>query len=274
MAPDVTPPKGVPERYAHLSLWWDDVKGPWPHRPPLGRDIDVDVCIVGAGFTGLWTAYHLAERDPGLRIAVVEREVAGFGASGRNGGWCSALFATSDAALARLYGVGAMRAMRRAMQHSVDAVGDTARAEGIDCHFAKGGTVVAARSPAQLGRARDEIATARALGFGEDDLRFMEADEARSQLGIDGLLGPPSPRIARPSNRPSWLVVSPTPSSAAVSASTRAPRSPTSWGPRAPAGPSSRRMGARCAAKWSCAAWRRGPRPCPGCGAPSPRCTP
>jgi len=155
----------------------------------LGRDIDVDVCIVGAGFTGLWTAYHLAERDPGLRIAVVEREVAGFGASGRNGGWCSALFATSDAALARLYGVGAMRAMRRAMQHSVDAVGDTARAEGIDCHFAKGGTVVAARSPAQLGRARDEIATARALGFGEDDLRFMEADEARSQLGIDGLLG-------------------------------------------------------------------------------------
>ena len=108
--------------------------------PPLGSDTQVDVCIVGAGFTGLWTAHALARADPTLRIAVVEKEVAGFGASGRNGGWCSALFATSDTALARAYGVPAMRAMRRAMQDTVDVVGASAAAEGIDCHFAKGGT--------------------------------------------------------------------------------------------------------------------------------------
>jgi glycine/D-amino acid oxidase-like deaminating enzyme len=62
------------------------------------------VAIVGGGFTGLWTAYYLAEADPSLRVAVVEAEVAGFGASGRNGGWCSALFprpSTSSRAASR-----------------------------------------------------------------------------------------------------------------------------------------------------------------------------
>ena len=88
------------------------------------------MCIVGGGFTGLWTAHALALADPTLRVAVVEREVAGFGASGRNGGWCSALFATSDAALARLHGPEAMRAMRRAMQETVDVVGASAAERG------------------------------------------------------------------------------------------------------------------------------------------------
>jgi len=109
--------------YQRLSLWWEDIPVPLPPRPALTEDLDVDVCIVGAGFTGLWTAHALVQADPTLRIAVLEREVAGFGASGRNGGWCSALFATSDAALARQHGPEAMRAMRRAMQETVDIVG-------------------------------------------------------------------------------------------------------------------------------------------------------
>jgi glycine/D-amino acid oxidase-like deaminating enzyme len=149
----------------------------------------VDVCIVGAGFTGLWTAHALTRADPTLRIAVLEKEVAGFGASGRNGGWCSALFATSDAALARDHGLSAMRAMRRAMQETVDVVGAAAAAEGIDCHFAKGGTVVAARSTAQRARALAAVEEARSLGFGEEDLRWLEAAEARQVVGIDGLVG-------------------------------------------------------------------------------------
>ncbi len=144
---------------------------------------------MGAGFTGLWTAYALAGADPSLRIAVVEKEVAGYGASGRNGGWCSALFATSDAALARLYGIDAMRAMRRAMQATVDAVGAAAHAEGIDCHFAKGGTVDAARTDVQRTRALAEIAEARSFGFGEDDLRWLDRAEAESMIGMEGMLG-------------------------------------------------------------------------------------
>ena len=176
-------------RYQDLSLWWDAIAQPLPDRAPLGSDTQVDVCIVGAGFTGLWTAHALTQADPTLRIAIVEKEVAGFGASGRNGGWCSALFATSDTALARAYGVPAMRAMRRAMQDTVDVVGASAATEGIDCHFAKGGTVVAARSPAQRARADAEVDEARSLGFGEEDLRWVDATEAEALVGIDGVMG-------------------------------------------------------------------------------------
>ncbi len=188
MEPPVIDPEGV-DGYRHLSLWWDAIGGPLPPRPALSGDVQADVCIVGAGFTGLWTARALALADPGLRIVVVDKEVAGFGASGRNGGWCSALFSTSDAALARLYGLDAMRRMRRAMQSTVDAVGAAAHEEGIDCQFAKGGTVDAARTPAQRARALEDVEEARALGFGEEDLRWLDAGEASSLIGLDGMVG-------------------------------------------------------------------------------------
>ena len=85
MDPVVGGPEGGAAHYGHLSLWWDAIPDPSP-RPALPGNLAVDVCIVGAGFTGLWTALALSDADPSLRIAVVEREVAGYGASGRNGG--------------------------------------------------------------------------------------------------------------------------------------------------------------------------------------------
>jgi len=175
--------------YRDLSLWWGAVPAPLPDRPPLAGDVQVDVCIVGAGFTGLWTALALAMADPALRIAVVEQEVAGFGASGRNGGWCSALFATSDAALARRHGLPAMRAMRRAMHDTVDVVGAMASAEGIDCHFAKGGALDLVRSEAQRARALAEVERARGHGFGPEDLRWLDSVEAGAMVGAEGVLG-------------------------------------------------------------------------------------
>jgi glycine/D-amino acid oxidase-like deaminating enzyme len=189
VAPDVAPPEGSAGRYRHLSLWWDDLPARLAQRPALGSDMDVDVCIVGAGFTGLWTAHSLLRADPTLRVVLLEKEVAGFGASGRNGGWCSALFATSDGALAARYGPGPMRAMRRAMHETVDAVGAAAATEGIDCHFAKGGTIDAARTAAQVARARASVEEARSHGFGEEDLRWMDRDEAAARLGVEGILG-------------------------------------------------------------------------------------
>jgi glycine/D-amino acid oxidase-like deaminating enzyme len=188
VAPDLTgrPAAG---RYGGLSLWWDDLGEEVVVRPALTGDLDVDVAVVGAGFTGLWTALSLAGADPALRVAVIEAEVAGFGASGRNGGWCSALFAASGDRLARDHGPEAARAMRRAMRETVDEVGRCAAAEGIDCHFQKGGTVVAARSPAQVARAREEVAAARRLGTAEDDLRWLDRGEAVGMLGAEGVLG-------------------------------------------------------------------------------------
>jgi glycine/D-amino acid oxidase-like deaminating enzyme len=189
VAPDVAPGAGAASEYTGLSLWWEAVPLPLPARPALTEDLQVDVCIVGAGFTGLWTAHSLALADPALRIVVLEREVAGFGASGRNGGWCSALFATSDKALARRHGIDAMRAMRHAMHDTVDVVGTTAASEGIDCHFHKGGTVDLVRSDAQKARALATLEESRSLGFGEDDLRWLGPEETRTLVGAAGTMG-------------------------------------------------------------------------------------
>ena len=75
--------------YRSLSFWHDSLPAEPRARPPLEGGLEADVVIVGAGYTGLWTAYYLQRLDPGLDIVLLEAEVAGFGASGRNGGWCS-----------------------------------------------------------------------------------------------------------------------------------------------------------------------------------------
>ena len=136
--------------YDRLSFWHESADEDWTPRPHLPGDLDVDVAVVGAGYTGLWTAYYLAEADPSLSIAVLESEVAGFGASGRNGGWCSALFPAELPALAALASRESALAQHAAMRATVDEVGRVAAAEGIDAHLAKGGTVRVARGPAQL----------------------------------------------------------------------------------------------------------------------------
>ncbi len=178
-----------PSAYRALSFWHDTVPGALEARPGLPGDLDVDVAIVGAGYTGLWTGYYLAVADPHLRVAVLEREIAGFGASGRNGGWCSALFPAGTAKLAAMAGRDGAVALERAMHATVDEVGAVAAAEGIDCHWAKGGTVQLARSPLQLHRAEEEVAKARSFGFGEEDLRLLGPDEARAMLGATEVLG-------------------------------------------------------------------------------------
>ena len=175
--------------YRKLSFWHDTVPGSLEPGDPLPGDLEADVAIAGAGYTGLWTAYYLSQADPGLTIAVCERDIAGFGASGRNGGWCSALFPASLAKLERMAGRQAAIAQHRAMQQTVDEVGRVAAAEGIDCHWAKGGTVQLARSSSQLERAREEVAEGRAYGFGEDDLRLLSAAEAGELAGASGVLG-------------------------------------------------------------------------------------
>src|SRR5215471_5467798 len=179
----------VTNPYRKLSFWHDTVPGTLEPGDPLPGDLDADVAIAGAGYTGLWTAYYLTRADPTVKIAVCERDIAGFGASGRNGGWCSALFPASLAKLERMAGRDAAIAMYRAMQSTVDEVGRVAAAEDIDCHWAKGGTVQLARSATQLERAREEVAEARSFGFGEDDLRLLSAADASSLAGATDVVG-------------------------------------------------------------------------------------
>jgi glycine/D-amino acid oxidase-like deaminating enzyme len=158
--------------YRGLSFWHGTVPDDLVPRPPLPGDRDVDVAIIGGGLTGLWTAYYLLKRSPGLRVVVLEKEIAGFGASGRNGGWCSALFPRSTASLEKAHGRDAALAMRRAMIATVDEVGRVAAAEGIDCDFVKGGTVAFARSAVQARAADAEVA--EAAEYGVDPLERRE----------------------------------------------------------------------------------------------------
>jgi len=172
-----------------LSLWHETADDDWTPRAPLPGSTDVDVAIVGAGFTGLWTAYHLARTDPTLRIAVLEREVAGFGASGRNGGWCSALFPASAERVARPAGRDAAIGLLRALQESVRTVGEMVNAEGIDAHYHRGGMVMLARNEVQLRRLRAEVDEGRRWGQTSDDLMQLDAAAARERCAATNVLG-------------------------------------------------------------------------------------
>ncbi len=186
MAQDLTDASPAPPGVAY---WHDSLVEAPVVRPALTGDLDADVAIVGGGYTGLWTALYLAAAEPSLSIAVIEREHVGFGASGRNGGWCSALFATSTATLVRRYGRPAADALRRALKDAVDEVGRRAQAEEIDCAYHKGGTVVLARSAAQWARLCGEVEEARALGIGEDDLALLGPTEVGEKVRATHVLG-------------------------------------------------------------------------------------
>ncbi len=165
-----------------LNALWNDTAPPATPYAPLGGDTEVDVAIVGAGFTGLWTAHYLAEADPALRIAVLEAETVGFGASGRNGGWCSALFPASLDSLARIGDRAGAIALHHAMRDSVDEVARAASGAGIDAQLAKGGTISLVRNRAQLTRARAEVAHARSWGITDDELTLLDESAARAVL--------------------------------------------------------------------------------------------
>ena len=173
-----------------LSFWHDSLPEPITPRPALPSDQTADIAIVGAGYTGLWTAYYLKKADPSLRITVLEARFAGFGASGRNGGWCSAIFPSSLTKVAKVAGSrDAAVALQRALHATVDEVGRVVAAEGIDCHYAKGGIVLLARTAVQMERAREDIEETHAFGFGDDDLRLLSAQEARQHANATDVLG-------------------------------------------------------------------------------------
>lgn len=179
-----------------ISLWFDELAAdprtaatghdPLAPRPSLDGDTEADVVVVGAGLTGLWTAYYLLEADPSLDVVVVEQEIAGFGASGRNGGWCSALFPTSAQGMARRHGRDAALAMRAAMRDTVVEVGGVAAAEEIDCDFAYGGTVTLARTRPQLARLSADADASAQWG---DEVHLLDAAGVAEHMVADGVLG-------------------------------------------------------------------------------------
>jgi glycine/D-amino acid oxidase-like deaminating enzyme len=180
-----------------VSFWYRQDGLP-SARDPLPGSREYDVCVVGGGFTGLWTAYYLKKARPDLRVAVLEKEFAGFGASGRNGGWLTAELAGSAERYARAHGRAAVVAQQRAMFDSVDEVIRVAAAEGIEADIVKSGVLNVATNAAQRHRLHAELAEARDWGFAEPDLRLLDAGERERRLRVAGALDATySPHCAR-----------------------------------------------------------------------------
>jgi glycine/D-amino acid oxidase-like deaminating enzyme len=173
-----------------VSFWWR-ARGGFPsRRPSLPGPLTADVCIIGGGFTGLWTAYYLKQAKPALRVVVLEAAFAGFGASGRNGGWLtSALPGSRDRYARGPGGRDAVLDLQRQLRETVDEVARVCAAEDIDADLVKGGELAVATTPAQLGRLQEELLADREWGLGEPEVRFLGAAELAGRVRIDGGLG-------------------------------------------------------------------------------------
>lgn len=174
-----------------MSLWLD-LPGEGAPRPAIQGSIEADVVLVGAGYSGLWTAYYLAERNPDLRVVVLEERHVGFGASGRNGGWCSSHFAGVEDWMAnpRTRPIGI--ALQRAMFDAVDEVGRVCAAHEIECGFHTGGMLHVATNAAERERLLGRAGLLDSCGFGEEDHVWLEEsvcrDRLRTRRNLGGLL--------------------------------------------------------------------------------------
>lgn len=183
---------GLPPASEHpwaRSLWLEGVVQDLAPREQLSGDHTCDVAIVGAGFGGLWTAYYLKQADPSLRVTVVEAEIAGFGAAGRNGGFVSAGIAGSGARYARRSGWDSVLRAEREVQHGIDEIGRVVSTEGIDCGYNKAGALTVATTQPQLQRLRARVESKHRFGLGTEDIRLLTAEEAADLIGgPEGLL--------------------------------------------------------------------------------------
>ena len=175
--------------YSQLSFWHAEIGELSPRAVP-SEGGPFDVAIAGAGFTGLWTGIYLLRANPKLKVAIFEKEIAGFGASGRNGGWCSALFPWAADQLAEKYGNDAASQLRSAMVDTVHEVGRVTNELGIDCDFQLSGTHYLIRSEAQRLKAEHELAAATELGV--DQLREISPELAPRATKVLGSVFDPA----------------------------------------------------------------------------------
>ena len=155
----------------NTSFWWESLE-PWIKRPSLTSNLDVDVAIVGAGYTGLWSAYWLMKTDPNLKIVILEAEHVGFGASGRNGGWVSALWPAPLDSIVKQRGKQRAFEFQSRLQELIPEIGETLKTENIVADFKLAGTAVFATNQAQLNRLKSENQSYLDLGFNESDYKI------------------------------------------------------------------------------------------------------
>lgn len=174
-----------------VSFWHEAVD--LTARPALKGDIETDVAIIGAGLTGLWTAYYLQKQNPKLSITLIDKNVAGFGASGRNGGWASALFPQTTTALVSTYGFDAAKALRDAMVETISEIGRVVKAEKIDCDWNHGGTIIYARTKLQEKQLRAEVTEVEETGI--DHLEWLTKEKVAASHSRGATFTPDCARV-------------------------------------------------------------------------------
>lgn len=174
--------------YSKYSFWLETCGEDLKPRRALQNSTEVDVAILGGGYTGLWTAYYLLRANPGLKLCVLEKEIVGYGASGRNGGWCSSKFPVTPAMLEHRYGTDAARSLMLAMKGAVEEVGRVCEEEGIDAHFHKGGVLTLARTESHLPMLRSTLAAHGRLGLGSW-VRLLSTGEAAERIRVTHVRG-------------------------------------------------------------------------------------
>ncbi len=174
--------------YRRYSYWLESCGDDLTPRPALDGSIDVDVAILGAGFTGLWTAYYLKKQDPSLDVAIVEKEIAGFGASGRNGGWVTPGLQLSFGLMSERFGTDATIAQHKAMVETVNEIERVVVDEGINCDFQKSGALRIARGEHQLPAIERSYETYQRFGIA-DEYTLLDEEQTRERVNVADALG-------------------------------------------------------------------------------------
>ncbi len=164
--------------FASRSFWMESA--PYEPGPALDGDRRVDVAIVGGGFAGLWTAYHLKRAEQSLEIAVVERDMVGYGASGRNAGFVMTLVARSLDDLAQGYGASEAKAAHQALVDGVDGIGQFCSEHGVDAEYEKNGVLTVSTAPWQDEGIEADVRAAEELGI--EGVRFLDGEALREMV--------------------------------------------------------------------------------------------
>ncbi len=174
--------------YRSQSFWLDSIEESLEPLPSLEEELHCDVVIVGAGFTGLWTAYFLKRNAPDLDVVVLEKEIAGFGAAGRNGGACSSWWDSIFPWLRDPETREAAVNLQRRLIDTVPRIGEICAAEGIDCHFAHNGLIMTAaneQEAQQLSKAAHVLAK---YGFPAPDYEYLDQAATREMVATEGAI--------------------------------------------------------------------------------------
>lgn len=185
-----------------MSSFWLETCGEdvTVRRPGLDGDTIADIAIIGAGYTGLWTAWYLLDRDPSLDVLVVEAEHAGFGASGRNGAWLTPSLPMSVTAMVQRFGAESARRATLAMRATVDEVIEVCERQGIDAQIRRGGVLRVARGRQEAAYPQRALAAYERIGAA-DGMHLLDAAALTKRVRIAeavGALHDPSAAVIHP----------------------------------------------------------------------------